>query len=324
MIRHRIAALARMIARGAPRRRVHRRRHQHRVRHSRFPQPRRDLDTDGADLFRRVPRLGGGAARDLATPLRDGGHFRRPNPIAATAPSMRWCGAARSAPSSRRISTGCTRPPASRPRRSSSCTATRPMRPASIAASATRSPICARFSTRGRCRPATRCLGHVKTATVSFGQSMPPLAMNAPRRRGQPTSSSCSARPSWFIRRQDSGIREAQRRKVRHRQPREDAARPDGRSGIARRDRRYMGGAVGVEYRTEKRTGRRRVVEGQNAIGEQGRADHRSRLGDGGEHGPHFRARGRQGRVADMLEEEGGQSPRIARPTERRCIRIST
>ena len=48
--------------------------------HSRFPQPRRDLDAHGADRLLGFPRLGGGAARNLAAALRNGGDLSRSGP----------------------------------------------------------------------------------------------------------------------------------------------------------------------------------------------------------------------------------------------------
>ena len=48
--------------------------------HSRFPQPRRDLDPHGADRLLGFPRLGGGAARNLAAALCNGGDLSRSGP----------------------------------------------------------------------------------------------------------------------------------------------------------------------------------------------------------------------------------------------------
>ena len=71
----------------------------------------------------------------------------------------------------------------------SSCTATRPMRPASTAPNATNCPGCSeRFTTSGGRSPdCPDCDGYIKTATVSFGQSMPEAAM----RRAQELTESC-------------------------------------------------------------------------------------------------------------------------------------
>ena len=69
-----ITALRELLEQQQTRPLLHRRRHQHRVGHSGFPQPRRHLVADAADLFPGVPRLAkrsdasrGAAASTIAT-----------------------------------------------------------------------------------------------------------------------------------------------------------------------------------------------------------------------------------------------------------------
>ena len=91
-----IAELRRMIEEAQPDRVLHRRGHQHRVGHSRFPQPGRHLDADAADRLLRLPALGRGAARDLAPAVchrRDDASGR--NRTAGIARWRRWSTAAR-------------------------------------------------------------------------------------------------------------------------------------------------------------------------------------------------------------------------------------
>ena len=103
---------------------------------------------------------------------------RRRHPTPDTGHWPGWWSWARWPPSSRRISTGCISRPACPTTRSSSCTATPRTRPPSIAAGATSSIGCAISSpsTSGcRCARPTRSM--IKTATISFGQSMPEAEM---------------------------------------------------------------------------------------------------------------------------------------------------
>ena len=74
-----------LIARIAPRRGLHRRRHFHRIRHSRFPLARRHLDQDDAGAVPGLYRRSRSAARVLAAALRDGRNLeRRSSPMTAT------------------------------------------------------------------------------------------------------------------------------------------------------------------------------------------------------------------------------------------------
>ena len=99
------------------------------------------------------------------------------------------------------------------------------------------------FERDGAVPPCEHCLGHVKTATVSFGQSMPPVAM---RRAEEETlaadlfivlGSSLVVYPAAGF----PGAGEAQRRQAGDRQPRADPARPHRRSRDPRRHRRRDG-----------------------------------------------------------------------------------
>ena len=80
------------------------------------------------------------------------------------------------------------------------------------------------FERDGAVPPCEHCLGHVKTATVSFGQSMPPVAMRA--RRGGDAGGRSVPRARLLARGLSGGglsrAGEAQRRAPRHRQPRAD------------------------------------------------------------------------------------------------------
>ena len=201
-------ASARDGAGGRGDRAVHRRRHLHRMRHSRFPLAGRHLDQEPADSVRRFPGQPGDARRILAAALRHGGAVRRRRSPAAAigrwpasiapAKCRRW---------SRRTSTICIKPRALRPNTSSNCTAIRPTLCASTAPSATNSPGCARGWKRANgCAPdCPDCGGYIKTATISFGQAMPEAAMRRARRtdavmRSLPRR---SAPRSWSGRRPD-------------------------------------------------------------------------------------------------------------------------
>ena len=108
---------------------VHRRRHLDRMRNSGFSFARRDLDQDATDPVRRVSCQSGDARRGMAAAVRHGGTFRRrqagPRASRAGEPLPRRQSSGRR---SRRISTICTKPPASQRNMWSSCTATAPMR----------------------------------------------------------------------------------------------------------------------------------------------------------------------------------------------------
>ena len=96
-------------------------------------------------------------------------------------------------------------------------------------ARATRSPtLRAPSSATATCRAATRCGGFVKTATVSFGQAMPPRRCGAPRARRWPPICSSSLGSSLVVYPAAGfpGAGQAQRRRAGHRQPRADRARP--------------------------------------------------------------------------------------------------
>ena len=160
-------------------RRVYRRRHQHRVGHPGLPQPGRYLEQEPAYRFQRVSRFAGHAQGVLAPQVRRRRHDlggraqRRP-------PRYRHAGAtgARSAASSPRTWTGCTRPPGCRRSRLSNCTATPPT-PAALTAG-TRyelAPIREAFLADKSLPVCRQCGGIIKTATISFGQAMPEEAM---------------------------------------------------------------------------------------------------------------------------------------------------
>ena len=125
----------------------------------------------------------------LAAALRHGGAVRRrqarPRPPGA---GLALPGRQDRPAWSLRTSTICTRPLALRPNTWSSCTATPPTRPASTARSATNCPGSSRVLRRERARAGVHvCGGHIKTATVSFGQAMPEQAM----RRAQELTRVC-------------------------------------------------------------------------------------------------------------------------------------
>jgi len=72
------------------------------------------------------------------------------------------------------------------------------------------------FESEGAVPPCDKCLGHVKTATVSFGQAMPVLAM---KRAEQETLVAGGVSGGWL-----PANRQGERRRTGHRQPRGDGA----------------------------------------------------------------------------------------------------
>ena len=157
-------------------RRAHRRRHLHRQRHPRLPRPQRRLDQEPrrregghpAELPGR-PR---GAEAGVAQPPR----LARPgppSPTPATGPSSPSSVRASCTPSSPRTSTACTRPPAATRPASSRSTAPSARWSAWTAASGRPMERALDRVRAGEDDPACRtCGGILKSATISFGQSL--------------------------------------------------------------------------------------------------------------------------------------------------------